>query len=359
MIRPAGSAHDAAALESITVRLRATGDGRKRTEEVVADAISRIATDPALRAAWAKHPNLRTVSPESLLGKVSRKRASRVLESGLLLGSFDEDTSLVPDVIFGRGKEIDANVPLSMLLSEMDFLPPRAAVGVPPLTVLYENSEWVAFDKPSGLPTAPLRSDEEDSVVQRALALYPDLPVLRGNPLEPGLVHRLDTGTSGVLLFAKTIEAFIRIDRIWNTGQVRKIYRAWTAARPSREGRIELKLGHDEKSKRRMRVVENSVDLKRIRGEPTRSLTEVMSIDESDGACDVTVRIETGVHHQIRATLAHLGAPILGDSIYAGAPDSRLWLHAWKLELPGENGQSFEIVAPVPLRGPELPMTTG
>ena len=69
---------------------------------------------------------------------------------------------------------------------------------------------------------------------------------------------------------------------------------------------------------------------------------------------DIELRIETGVHHQIRATLAHLGAPILGDPTYGGAPSERVWLHAWKLILPaaGNSGNSLEIVAPLPSAWP-------
>ncbi len=345
--------NDPRALDAIRVTLRGKGDGRKRTEEVVVEAVAALAALPELREAWRRHPNLRSLSPNDLLGKVSRKRAGRVVESGLLAGSYD-DPFLEADAIFARGRELDVTVPLAMLLAEMDLLPPVPSASLANLPILYQSPQWLAFDKPSGLPSAPIRSDETDSVVHRALRVDPCLPILRGNPLEPGLVHRLDTGTSGVLLFARTAGAFEKVDRIWNDGRVRKIYQAITEQRPSRKGKIEIELGHDAKSKRRMRVVEQAVDRKRIRSDAHHAVSEIMSVDAVPAGADgtpryrVTIRIETGIHHQIRATLAHLGAPILGDSVYGGTPENRLWLHAWRLEIPGENGNPLEIVAPPP-----------
>lgn len=339
-----------------SVRLRGKGDGKKRIEEIVIDAIREISVQPETLADFARHPALSGISPESLLGKLSRKRASRLIESGMLSGEFE----LIPDTIFPRGRELDVSLPLSILLSELDLLPPMPTSGADPLAILYEDDFFLAVDKPSGLPSAPLRSDDADSVVQRVLAMRPAMPILRGNPLEPGLVHRLDTGTSGVLLFAKSLEAFARVDRTWNSGRVRKIYRALTSSEARstevpglKMGKIELSLGHDLKSKKRMRAVTGPVDLKKIRGEPSRSVSEILTVKRlpmTDGSSisDVEIRIETGVHHQIRATLAHFGAPILGDPTYGGVPSERVWLHAWKLILSADSGKSFEIVAPLP-----------
>ncbi len=340
-----------------SVRLRGKGDGKKRTEEIVVDAIGAVANLPETVADFARHATLSGISPESLLGKVSRKRATRLIESGILSGEFE----LVPDTIFPRGRELDVSLPLSILLSELDLLPPTAAIGSDPVAILYEDDSFLAVDKPAGIPSAPLRSDDSDSVVQRVLAQRPAMPILRGNPLEPGLVHRLDTGTSGVLLFAKTMEAFARIDRAWNSGVVRKVYRALalpTDGAGLRMGRIELSLGHDLKSKKRMRAVAGPLDLKKIRGEPSRAISEILTVKNlavagGGSVSDVEIRIETGVHHQIRATLAHLGSPILGDPTYGGAPSERVWLHAWKLVLPSNSGKSLEIVAPLPSAWPK------
>lgn len=328
------------------VTLELKGNGRQRLEELVAEAVQNLKHDPAIQAAFRSHPNLYSEHPEGILGKVSRGRATRLIESGFL--SEDE---LVGDAIFGRGRVIDTSLPLAVLMSALDLLPPSANHSLPTPEILFQNEDFLALNKPADMPSAPLHSDEADSVVHRALAHCPGLPVLRGNPLEPGLVHRLDTGTSGVLLFAKTVAAFERVQKIWNTGAVKKEYRAITATSAGlRIGRSELLLGHDAKSKRRMRAITDPKDKKMIRGEPSKSVSEIKSIRElpNSRGFEIQLQIETGIHHQIRVTLAHHGAPILGDAVYGGTPEERLWLHAYKLILPDGSGKFLEIVAPLP-----------
>lgn len=328
----------------ITLELK--GDGKRKLEELVAEAVQNLRLNPAIIEAFRSHPNLHSTHPDAILGKVSRGRATRLIESGYL-----SEDDLIGDAIFGRGRVIDTSLPLAVLLSALDLLPPTPNYSLPAPEVIFENEDFLALAKPADMPSAPLHSDETDSVVHRALAIAPNLPVLRGNPLEPGLVHRLDTGTSGVLLFAKSLAAFDRVQKIWNTGTVKKEYRAITLTSDGlRIGRAELLLGHDLKSKRRMRAISDPKDLKMIRGEPQKSVSEIKGIRGLPGkrGFEIQIQIETGIHHQIRATLAHLGAPILGDTVYGGASEERLWLHAYKLVLPDGSGKSLEIVAPLP-----------
>jgi hypothetical protein len=127
-----------------------------------------------------------------------------------------------------------------------------------------------------------------------------------------------------------------------------------------------LQIAHDAKSARRMRVLDPAAalpmkeQLRRIRGRPQPSHTilvrarDLGARDWSGGGhldrwWDIEVRITTGVMHQIRVTLAHQGLPILGDELYRGAESSRLWLHAWRLEIGGRS-----IVAPLPEDWPGL-----
>jgi 23S rRNA pseudouridine1911/1915/1917 synthase len=336
-----------------TIELRILGDGRLRADEAVARAIESQVGREDLKAFFRSHPVLRSTSPAELLGRISRKRADRLLESGLL---GEKSFEIVGDEILPRGKRLEVSLPLAILLSGLDLLPPAASPGA--IEILHEDDSWLAVAKPADLPSAPLASDEADSVVQRVMRSHPSLPVLRGNPLEPGLVHRLDTGTSGVLLFAKTAEAFEAISPAWNSGRVEKTYRAVTGARPdaaflaSLPRRADLRIGHDQKSKRRMRVVKNPSDEKKIRGEAMRSRTEIVRALPLAQGADLELRIETGLHHQIRVTLAHLGYPILGDSVYGGAPSERLWLHAWRLVLPDLGRGALELAAPLPAEWP-------
>jgi 23S rRNA pseudouridine1911/1915/1917 synthase len=350
-------------LPSFNASLEIVGDGRLRAEEAVARAVSTLAARPEVREFFAAHPNLRTLDPTPLFGQVSRKRASRLIESGFL---DTEDFALEPDRVIPRGRTLEVTLPFPLLLAGLDYLPPAPSRDLPPIDVLFEDERWLAVNKPHDLPSAPIRSDETDSAVHRTLAVRPDLPILRGNPLEPGLVHRLDNGTGGVLLFAKTQAAFAGLESSWNSGAVAKIYRALSSERPPADlsarlpKRVDLQIGHDAKSKRRMRVEALPTDARKLRGDAMTARTAITRVTPGElggkSVTDFEIRIETGIHHQIRATLAHLGFPILGDSVYGGAPSERLWLQAWKLVLPGsKSGDSLEIAAPLPSGWPSSP----
>jgi 23S rRNA-/tRNA-specific pseudouridylate synthase len=192
--------------------------------------------------------------------------------------------------------------------------------------------------------------------VHLALAYFPALP--RTHPLEPGLLHRLDTGTSGALAFAKTSSAFSRYRSLWKS-EVRKTYRA--IASPSEGARFSLskisiphdvrwEIAHDAKSAKRMRVLDPNLELpmkqqlRRIRGKPQPAHTTLHRMTPlGPDLVDIEVQIHTGVMHQIRVHLTHLGLPLLGDELYKGQPSTRLWLHAWRLQIDGH-----VIEAPLP-----------
>jgi 23S rRNA pseudouridine1911/1915/1917 synthase len=227
------------------------------------------------------------------------------------------------------------------------------------MQILHEDDELIVFNKPPGLPSTAQQGQDSGTAVHEALARFPQLPF--AGTLERGLLHRLDTGTSGALAFAKTEAAYSHYRSTWKS-EVGKIYRAVVSrsekadpaavpellARLPRE--IRLEIGHDAKSSRRMRVLDPRLalpmkeQLRRVRGRPQTSHTILERAHELAGShLDVEIRITTGVMHQIRVILAHLGIPIMGDEIYRGEKSSRLWLHAWKLVLAGRT-----IEAPLP-----------
>jgi 23S rRNA pseudouridine1911/1915/1917 synthase len=208
------------------------------------------------------------------------------------------------------------------------------------LDVLYESQELLVLLKDSGVPTLPLSGAETGTAVNAALARDPNLAEVGKQGLEPGLLHRLDTGTSGCLAFARTQKAFQRWRELWKTGQVQKIYRARVTASsqrsplPLRPGQvIDLPLSVDPTSKKRMRTW--SRELAAQGAKPLEAHTEILDVRPlGPGQLDVTLRITTGLRHQIRCHLATLGWPIDGDTVYRGREASRLMLHAWQLGLP-------------------------
>lgn len=202
------------------------------------------------------------------------------------------------------------------------------------IDIAREDQDLLILDKPSGVPSMPLSGDELDTAVNAALAHCPALATVGNSPLEPGLLHRLDTGTSGLLAFAKHRDAFARLRRAWQEGQVGKFYQALAGNTPP-IGMIELPLARVGGGAGRMLALHDGARRRKIRGKPLPARTEILDVQQDAGGCRrVFVRLHTGVMHQIRCHLAAVGAPILGDVLYGGPPAPRLALHASRLELP-------------------------
>lgn len=279
----------------------------------------------------------------------SRARLKTLFQEGVILL---QGRPLGPSKELPLGETIEIEIPDEKLETAVTGKSALPEPGGCQLKVLHEDAELLAFQKPSGMPSLPHSSHETGTVVNHALAYLPTLADVFVDSLEPGLLHRLDNGTSGVLLFAKTEAAHAKWREAWKTPEVVKVYRAVVHAADLPEGASEdptyvpppaptkwklpltiaHPIGHDAKSKKRMRVVDSEKEERRVRGTPQPALTRVTAVRElSEGRYDLTIEIETGVMHQIRAHLSYLGFPILGDTRYGReVSENRLWLHAWK-----------------------------
>ena len=237
------------------------------------------------------------------------------------------------------------------------------------LPIIYEDDNILVLNKRSGIPSVPHQLNETETAVGAALAYLPGLSeVGRGkdsssNGYDPAILHRLDTGTSGLLVFAKTQKEFDRLQALWKTPAVKKTYRAVARASNAEELKfpqiIEVPIAHDEKTDKRMiAIIGEHIH---FRGKALPAITKILQVTRiSSEIRDIEVQIETGVMHQIRCHLAMLGWPILGDSIYSkGVPSSRLWLHAWKLELLLDSGsgtsKKLHLEAALPENWPTAP----
>jgi len=168
------------------------------------------------------------------------------------------------------------------------------AEDVPTLPVLASTAEWIAIDKPAGIPAQPTRDRSTLSAEE----------ILRVEYRQIFLVHRLDTPVSGVMLFARTRAAAARFSEWFAGGAMEKVYLARVRGRVETPSHIDTPI------------------------EGKAALTMVRPLREDL----VEVRITSGRTHQIRIHLASIGHPILGDTRYDGPPAERLMLHAWKLE---------------------------
>jgi 23S rRNA pseudouridine1911/1915/1917 synthase len=220
-------------------------------------------------------------------------------------------------------------------------LAPGARVTLPPVSldpepdlavpVLYVDEQLVVVDKPGGMPGHALDPRQRGTVAAFLAARFPETAGL-GDPLSSGLAHRLDTGTSGVQVAARTAPTFARLREAFRSGEVTKHYLAVVAGEPPPRAAIDTPLAHDPRDRRRMIAATVA-----RRGWPAR--TEIVRRIAGGGVALVEATLRSGVTHQVRAHLALLGYPVLGDALYGG-PDvglgpSRHALHARRLSSGG------------------------
>jgi len=185
-----------------------------------------------------------------------------------------------------------------------------------PLRVVYEDGALLVIDKPAGLVVHPGAGNAGGTLVNALLARVRDLSGI-GGVLRPGIVHRLDRGTSGLLVVAKDDETHRALVRQFAGRTVEKEYLALVLGLPSRaSGEITAAIGRDPVHRKRMST-------RAPRGREARSSWTVA--ERFDGAALLRVRIHTGRTHQIRVHLASIGHPVAGDKLYGGTrtPSSR------------------------------------
>jgi 23S rRNA pseudouridine1911/1915/1917 synthase len=226
--------------------------------------------------------------------------------------------------------------------------PPLHAVAEEiPLRILYEDDDVVAIDKPAGMVVHAGAGVHSGTVVNALLHRFGTLSGV-GGALRPGIVHRLDRFTSGVLLVAKNDDAHHRLAEQFAGRQVRKIYLALVHGNVRQEtGRIERPIARDPVRRTRMTA---RLD------EGRAAWSEYRVLRRFGGFTLLEVLIGTGRTHQIRVHLASIGHPVVGDTLYgapakvAGRPPlSRYFLHAHRIRFARPaTGEEVEVVAPLP-----------
>jgi 23S rRNA pseudouridine1911/1915/1917 synthase len=223
-----------------------------------------------------------------------------------------------------------------------------------PLTILHQDEDVVVINKPAGLVVHPAAGHPDQTLVNALLHHVQDLSGI-GGELRPGIVHRLDKDTTGVMLIAKHDEAHRKLTAAWNTDAVRKEYLALVYGAPEEDrGTVDAPIGRDPRDRKRMAVVE----------EGRHAITDYELAERLRYASLLRCRLRTGRTHQIRVHMKHLGHPIVGDPVYSGPqwrgiPDKKIQrllsalerqaLHAARITFPHpRDGRVMVIEAPLP-----------
>jgi 23S rRNA pseudouridine1911/1915/1917 synthase len=299
----------------------------RREEATVPDTLHGARLDRALAAIFRGH---------------SRSALSRLIAGGRVRVAGKAATK--PSL------KVEAGTPV-----EVEFPPPEPSTVESqdlPLSILYEDAEIAVIDKPAGVVVHPAAGHRGETLVNALLYHVRDLSGV-GGELRPGIVHRLDKETSGVMIVAKNDAAHRRLTAAWGTERVRKEYLAVVYGTPSKSsGLIDAPIARDPRNRKRMAVVRGG----------RRAVTEYEVLERLRHVSVLRCLLRTGRTHQIRVHLKHLGHPLVGDPLYSGPqwrgiPEKKLQkalasmkrqaLHAWRITI---DGRTFEAPLPEDMR---------
>jgi len=274
----------------------------------------------------------------ALIADVSRASAASLIQAGAVVVDGVKAETGKTKIADGQSISIDT------ALLPKKKLPTADATVI--LDVVFEDADVVVINKNAGLVVHPGAGNPTGTMVNGALARFPEM-ASAGDPLRPGVVHRLDAGTTGLMVMAKTQTAYEALVDALSKREVKRTYLALVWGHPTvLSGTIDAPIGRDQKDPTRMGVV--------VDGKAARTRFEVKpKFDLPLPSSLVECNLETGRTHQIRVHLESIGHPVVGDSTYGGARSSlsapRPMLHALQLAfLHPISGQSMSFEAEMP-----------
>jgi len=293
--------------------------------------------------AGAEHAGERLDRVLSDLLETPRNQVQRWIRDGLVTVGGRAQTK--PSAPLAGGEHIEVTVP------------PPAPSGIEPeagaLSVLYEDEALVVVDKPPDLTVHPGAGRPTGTLVHRLLARFPDIEGV-GGPGRPGIVHRLDKGTSGVLVIARTQTAYRALQAAFSGRDVDKQYLAIVYGAPDpADGTIDTPIGRHPERRKQMTV----------RADGRSALTHFHTVAAARGIALLEIDLATGRTHQIRVHLKSIHHPIVGDPVYGEARWKALEatvrrplvrfprpaLHAWRIGFTHPvSGQRVHFEAPPP-----------
>ena len=245
--------------------------------------------------------------------EITRSKAQSYIKEGFITGN----KKLKPSMKVSEGDIFFAELPESPNMTELKAEPVE-------FEVVYEDEYLLVINKPSGLVVHPAPGNWSGTLVNGLVYRYPEFRLMT-NRLRPGIVHRLDAGTSGLMIAARTQSVSDELQKMFAAREVHKTYLALVHGCPKKhEGILSGPIDRDPNNFLRMSVVEN--------GKP--SLTGYRVLWNVKNYSLIECRLFTGRMHQIRVHMSALGCPLVGDVLYGADDDfnGRVYLHSWKLE---------------------------
>ena len=278
----------------------------------------------------------------------SRRVAQELIERGMvrLNGQRSKKSEIV-----GAGDRVEVSAP-----QRHSAIEPNPDLD---LEVLHQDAAAIVVNKPGGVPCHPLEAGERGTVMNAVVARFPDTASAGEKPLEGGLVHRLDNGTSGALLVARNRGTFEKLRDAIRAGRIARRYEALVAGSLERRTEIDTPIAHHAKNARKMVVGDReSANPKRAGRAATTTVEPIRRVGEFTL---VSVTPKTGSRHQIRVHLASIGHPIVGDALYggpagAGLAHGRFWLHLCEIAFDSPAVGHVKVSAPIP---PDLRALSG
>lgn len=265
--------------------------------------------------------------------ELTRSRVEKLIREGLI--RVDGQIQTKPGFMVLVDAVIQADIPEP---APIQALPEPISIDI-----LYEDAAIAVVNKPCGMVVHPAAGNETGTLVNALLYHLQGLSGI-GGMLRPGIVHRLDKDTSGLLLIAKSDAAHITLTDAFKSRKVSKQYIAVVDGHVKTDtGRIEAPIARHPKNRKQMAVDPNG----------KAAITEYQVLERISKTSYVLVNLVTGRTHQIRVHFAYMGHPILGDRVYGGKKTqdaaSRLMLHAWRVAFAHPiTGQEMRFEAPVP-----------
>lgn len=266
--------------------------------------------------------------------ETTRSSAQRQIEQGNVVVNGKKITKVSYKVSEGDKIEIEEQEPVESELKAQDI----------PIDIIYEDKDIIVVNKPKGMVVHPANGNPDGTLVNAIMAICKDSLSGIGGEIRPGIVHRLDKDTSGLLIVAKNDMAHVNMSEQIKRHEVKKTYIALVRGIvKENEATIDMPIGRSNSDRKKMAVTKNGKN----------AVTHIKVLKRYDKYTLLEINIETGRTHQIRVHLAHIGYPVIGDYIYSNGKNEfgivGQCLHAKSLEFKHPiTGRDMKLEAPLP-----------